>query len=536
MKKLFFFAFSLILYSQFSFTQSANLDPQEVKALKEIGEKLGLVGKKKWDFGKDPCSAQGGWEGYVLCDCSFESNTTCHVTQILVSSQNLSTSLPTEFTKLSYLQLLDLSRNYLRGTIPPEWATMRLSNLSLMGNRLSGRFPTALTKIATLLYLSIEGNHFSGPIPKEIANLKNLDKLDLSSNDFTGHLPAALAKLTNLTYLRICDNNFTGKLPNFISQWTQIERLHIQGSSFEGPIPSSIFALTQLRDLRISDLKGGGSTFPSLENMLKLSILVLRNCLIHGKIPNYFKDMIYLNTIDLSFNNLTGEIPSSFSQLENADYIYLTKNNLTGAIPGWVLSSTKNVDVSYNHFTWDASSGPRKCDQGTINVVEGYSSSTNEQKNIHPCLRKDLPCTKSDAQKINSLHINCGGEEVNINNTIYESDIEKNGASSYYNDGNWAFSSTGNFFNDDHDSNVYILSNTSNLHNISSHETELYLRARTAAISLTYYGLCLMNGKYRVRLHFAEIVFTQDKSFNSLGKRVFDVYVQVMHLLNIMTG
>uniref|UniRef100_A0A251RU24 Putative malectin n=1 Tax=Helianthus annuus TaxID=4232 RepID=A0A251RU24_HELAN len=45
---------------------------------------------------------------------------------------------------------------------------------------------------------------------------------------------------------------------------------------------------------------------------------------------------------------------------------YLTKNNLTGAIPGWVLSSTKNVDVSYNHFTWDASSGPRKCDQGTM--------------------------------------------------------------------------------------------------------------------------------------------------------------------------
>ncbi|MFS8021513.1 putative non-specific serine/threonine protein kinase [Helianthus anomalus] len=78
---------------------------------------------------------------------------------------------------LTFVYSWDLSRNYLRGTIPPEWATMRLSNLSLMGNRLSGRFPTALTKIATLLYLSIEGNRFSGPIPKEISNLKNLDKL-----------------------------------------------------------------------------------------------------------------------------------------------------------------------------------------------------------------------------------------------------------------------------------------------------------------------------------------------------------------------
>ncbi|KAJ0669276.1 putative Malectin domain-containing protein [Helianthus annuus] len=36
-----------------------------------------------------------------------------------------------------------------------------------------------------------------------------------------------------------------------------------------------------------------------------------------------------------------------------------------------------------------------------------------------------------------------------------------------------------------------------------------------------------MNGRYTVRLHFAEIVFTQDNSFNSLEKRVFDVYVQL---------
>ncbi|XP_076960167.1 putative LRR receptor-like serine/threonine-protein kinase At1g07650 [Bidens hawaiensis] len=47
-----------------------------------------------------------------------------------------------------------------------------------------------------------------------------------------------------------------------------------------------------------------------------------------------------------------------------------------------------------------------------------------------------------------------------------------------------------------------------------------------AAISLTYYGLCLMNGNHTVKLHFAEIVFTQDNSFISLGKRIFNVYVQ----------
>ncbi|KAM0014049.1 putative protein kinase RLK-Pelle-DLSV family [Helianthus debilis subsp. tardiflorus] len=146
--------------------------------------------------------------------------------------------------------------------------------------------------------------------------------------------------------------------------------------------------------------------------------------------------------------------------------------------------------------------------------------------NIDPCLRKEFPCTRSDAQKIYSLHINCGGDEVNIKNTIYESDTEKKGASPYYNAGNWAFSSTGNFLDDQRESKIYILSNTSILHNISTFDAEIYKTARTTAISLTYYGLCLLNGNYTVRLHFAEIVFKQYKSFKSLGRRVFDVYVQ----------
>lgn len=128
------------------------------------------------------------------------------------------------------------------------------------------------------------------------------------------------------------------------------------------------------------------------------------------------------------------------------------------------------------------------------------------------------------------MYINCGGKEVNINKTTkYRPDnSEAKGASTYDNQGNWAFSSTGNFLDDDRDSDTYTISNTSGLHNISSVETELYTSARTAAISLTYYGLCLMNGNYTVGLHFAEIVFTQDSTFYSLGKRVFDVYVQVI--------
>ena len=128
------------------------------------------------------------------------------------------------------------------------------------------------------------------------------------------------------------------------------------------------------------------------------------------------------------------------------------------------------------------------------------------------------------------MHINCGGKEAVVNDTKYEADIEPRGASMFYSGQNWAFSSTGNFMDNDIDADVYIENNISSLHNVSVSDSQLYARARVSPLSLTYYGLCLMNGPYTVRLHFAEIVFSNDRSFNSLGKRLFDVYIQVTEL------
>ncbi|XP_052178550.1 probable LRR receptor-like serine/threonine-protein kinase At1g07650 isoform X2 [Diospyros lotus] len=403
---------------------------------------------------------------------------------------------------------------------------MHLVDLSLMGNQLSGPFPMVLTTITTLINLSIEGNHFSGPIPQQIGKMVNLQKLTLSSNNFTGQLPVALARLTNLTDMRISDNNFIGKIPDFIGNWTKIEKLHIQGCSLEGPIPSSISALTSLTDLRIIDLKGGGSSFPPLSGMESLKTLVLRKCSIYGGIPGYIGEMTKLKTLDLSFNHLSGEIPTSFIQLAKVDFMYLTGNELTGPIPGWILSRNKNVDISYNNFTLESSS-TFECPRGSVNLVESYAASAGKLSRIHSCLKKNFPCSELSNQRY-SLHINCGGKEVIVNNTKYEADLEARGASMYYSGPgqNWAFSSTGNFMDDDKDADVYIDTNTSTLHNISAPDSDLYTTARVSPLSLTYYGLCLMNGNYTVKLHFAEIIYTNDQSFNSLGKRIFDVYIQ----------
>lgn len=98
----------------------------------------------------------------------------------------------------------------------------------------------------------------------------------------------------------------------------------------------------------------------------------------------------------------------------------------------------------------------------------------------------------------------------------------------FYLSQDWALSSTGNFMDNDMDADTYIETNTSAISDVAGPHTELYMTARMSPLSLTYYVLCLMNGNYTVRLHFAEIIFTNDRSFYSLGERVFDVYIQVI--------
>ena len=129
-----------------------------------------------------------------------------------------------------------------------------------------------------------------------------------------------------------------------------------------------------------------------------------------------------------------------------------------------------------------------------------------------------------------SLHINCGGpDEIiknNFGNIMYEGDIDDGGgASRTYIRTNWGFSSTGDFMDDDSDDgNKYIESNSSVL---SMNNSVLYMTARRAPLSLTYFGFCLKNGDYNVHLHFTEIEFRDEEAFSKLGRRIFNIYIQV---------
>lgn len=119
--------------------------------------------------------------------------------------------------------------------------------------------------------------------------------------------------------------------------------------------------------------------------------------------------------------------------------------------------------------------------------------------------------------------MNCGGPRITIGKTTYEEDEGPLGAEKFdYKRENWGTSSTGFFWDTNISKNKYVANNVSALK-----LNELYTTARLSPLSLTYYGRCLANGNYTVMLHFAEIVFRDNQSYQSLGRRIFDVYIQV---------
>ncbi|KAL6201307.1 hypothetical protein ACLB2K_025021 [Fragaria x ananassa] len=512
--------FSLLRYAE------SEVPQDEIDALEEITRTMGA---KYWKFNGGSCQLElvgvtaerpEASESSIECECN---NTVCHVVKLILKRLSLPGKLPPQLVKLPYLREIDLVYNYLSGTIPAEWGSMQLTSITLLVNRLSGEIPVWLGNITTLTFLSLEANQFSGVVPPQLGSLINLGSLILSSNYLTGNIPNTFAGLRNLTDFRINDNNFNGTIPDFIQNWKQLSRLEIHGSGLRGPIPSSISLLSNLVQLRISDMNGTEQDFPMLKNMTGLVILILRNCNISGEIPPYLWTRQNLEMLDVSFNKLIGEIPTTIS-LERLRFLFLTGNSLSGSIPDSIFKDGSNIDLSYNNFTWQGPEQPA-C-QENMNLKRNLFRSSSSESN----LKRGLPCLKSliCPRYSTCLHVNCGGNDITVKENkerfLYLGDggVEGGTAEFFFNDDHyWGFSSTGDFTNDNDFQNTRYSVSVA-----SSNLSGLYTTARIAPISLTYFHYCLENGDYTLSLHFAEIQFTNNQTFTSLGRRIFDIYIQ----------
>ncbi|XP_060967326.1 probable LRR receptor-like serine/threonine-protein kinase At1g56140, partial [Cannabis sativa] len=323
------------------------------------------------------------------------------------------------------------------------------------------------------------------------------------------------------------DNELTGKIPHFIGSWSNLTTLVMQGNSFQGPIPSTLANLTSLRQLLLSDISNTSFSLAFITNMKSLVTLELRNNDITGTIPSSIGKLTQLERLDLSFNKLNGPIPDSLFNIDSLIYLFLGNNSLNGTLPWKNSSSLLNIDLSYNNFAGSIPSWVNDQQNLQINLVGNNFTIDNSDNSFLlglDCLQRNFPCNR-DRPLYSDFAINCGGEQITSSDGgVYEKDDETLGSATHFvtRSKRWAVSNVGRVLWNDSDTFI----STSSSQFISTLDSELFETARLSPSSLRYYGLGLQNGNYTVKLYFAETAFENYHTWKSLGKRIFDIYIQ----------
>ncbi|GMP41848.1 hypothetical protein CsSME_00011800 [Camellia sinensis var. sinensis] len=282
-----------------------------------------------------------------------------------------------------------------------------------------------------------------------------------------------------------------------------------------------------MEDLRISDLSEGSSSLAFLKDMKSLNLLILRNNNISGSIPSNIGDYQRLLQLDLSFNKLTGQIPDSLFNLSSLSYLFLGNNKLTGTLPAQKSTSLLNIDLSYNELSGSFPSWINQQDL-QLNLVANNFTIEGSNNSVLPsglrCLQRNFPCNRN-VPVYSNFAVKCGGPQITSSKQIiYERDNETLGPATYYvtSTNRWAVSNVGRF--GENNNAQYTSFSSSQFTNTL--DSELFQTARISAGSLRYYGLGLENGNYTVNLQFVELTIENPTTWKSLGRRVFDIYIQ----------
>ncbi len=245
--------------------------------------------------------------------------------------------IPEEITQLTNLQSLDLSHNQIAST----WLTKlssslffnpikevleiitRLTSLQFLdlgGNGLS-KIPDSISLLINLQSLNLEKNQIK-EIPETISQLISLQSLNLGRNDLK-QLPEAIIQLTTLRSLDLSSNNIT-KFPESIKKLKNPQRLDLSGNAIS-EISEEITLLKNLQELTLSHNK-------------------------ITKIPKSISCLTNLKSLNLSRNSLS-EIPEVVTRLDNLQYLHLAQNRIVD-IPSSIkyLKNLRVLDLECNYI------------------------------------------------------------------------------------------------------------------------------------------------------------------------------------------
>nr|GEW98520.1 concanavalin A-like lectin/glucanase, subgroup [Tanacetum cinerariifolium] len=168
-----------------------------------------------WSGGVQDCCS---WDG-VLCDHVRD-----RVVGLSLPDRGLRGSIPVSLLNLGFLRFLDLSRNFLSGSLPEGFFERRrlFRRIDLSCNRLSGSCLQIELLPATLFSLNLSSNHFNGTIDARLP--QSLMAFNVSNNTFSGGIPSALCvNSPDLVVLDFSLNDFMGSIPDGFGGCSKLE-------------------------------------------------------------------------------------------------------------------------------------------------------------------------------------------------------------------------------------------------------------------------------------------------------------------------
>ncbi|KAJ9678535.1 hypothetical protein PVL29_020658 [Vitis rotundifolia] len=273
-----------------------------------------------------------------------------------ISWNQLQGSIPDIFGNMASLERLDLSENKLEGEIPKSLSNLcRLQELDLGINNLSGQLPQVLDLLAcandTLEILVLSYNQLRGSIP-DLSGFSSLRSLYLGYNQLNGTLPTSIGHLTKLLELDITSNKLQGNISEaHLLHLSELEILHLSSNSLTFNMSFEWVPPFQLDSLELTSCKLG-PRFPCwLRTQKKLRYLDMSTSNISDVIPHWFWNLTSrIYTFNISNNQITGTLPNLSSKFDQPLYIDTSSNYLEGSISD-LPSVLGRLDLSNNKFS-----------------------------------------------------------------------------------------------------------------------------------------------------------------------------------------
>mmetsp|Transcript_15332 Transcript_15332/g.22600 ORF Transcript_15332/g.22600 Transcript_15332/m.22600 type:complete len:1118 (-) Transcript_15332:82-3435(-) len=265
----------------------------------------------------DTVCCEGG-NGQTICTDRVEIGSVDE----LCLCPGLGGEIPANFRNTPYLLLLDLSNNYLVGTIPPEIGELfRLEVLDLTNNTLTGTIPPILGKLVDTSVFLQGNNMIGGKNGNKLSPLSlciNVPGFDLS-DDPTRCPPErnVLAKLFEST---------DGPEWNFSDEWFEEFNNHCDWTGIECNQEKSVVKVM------LSNNGLSGRIPDAIAGLKSLEMVDFSDNDLRGTIPNGFGTLSNLSSFIVSYNELTGSIPSGFSFMSELELFHIHDNRFQGTV------------------------------------------------------------------------------------------------------------------------------------------------------------------------------------------------------------